>query len=418
MSFAASAFRVFIASPGDVQAERAQAVEAIQSWNDQNATDRQVVLLPVRWETHSAPSYGERPQAIINRQVADGADLVVGIFWSRLGSPTGVSESGTIEEIERAADQSRPVMIYFSSAPQVLDQVDLEQLARLRAFRDRIRPKALFETYADTGEFRAKFARQLDIRVKELISKASGAEGIESEARADGSGIMLELVDPYDEDAGLTTATVLTTLLTCSNPEDLPDLTTAPEEESGMKSRAHGNLLESTLHTGSSSLNIEYYRQMFQFEAAKAASFSLEWMLRNVGRIGARDIHVDLTFATDEPVLCLLSESAVMIPRPRRRMGNRSFRQLSDIFEFSSDWSHSFDVPALQPQRVLKSDPEIRLAAKQSCVVKVTATIYADSLPTPERQEIEIRVTVEELQIAAEEYVRKIDSQDGPWRPT
>ncbi len=76
MSFPAHVFRVLIASPSDVTDEREIAVRTIQEWNDLNAAERQVVILPIRWETHSAPEYGKRPLEIINQQIVDHA-----IFW-------------------------------------------------------------------------------------------------------------------------------------------------------------------------------------------------------------------------------------------------------------------------------------------------------------------------------------------------
>jgi hypothetical protein len=78
MPFPAKVFRVFIASPSDVSEEREIVVRAIQQWNNLNAAERQVVLLPLRWETHSAPEYGRRPQEIVNRQVVDNCDVLVG----------------------------------------------------------------------------------------------------------------------------------------------------------------------------------------------------------------------------------------------------------------------------------------------------------------------------------------------------
>jgi len=56
------------------------AVKIIQAWNDLNSPQRQLVLLPVRWETPSAPEYGKRPQEVINRQVVDNCDLLMGSF--------------------------------------------------------------------------------------------------------------------------------------------------------------------------------------------------------------------------------------------------------------------------------------------------------------------------------------------------
>jgi hypothetical protein len=68
----------------------------------------------INWRTHAHPEAGRRPQALINRQFADRADIVLAIFWQRLGSRTGKAVSGTVEEIERAQRRGKPVMVYFS----------------------------------------------------------------------------------------------------------------------------------------------------------------------------------------------------------------------------------------------------------------------------------------------------------------
>jgi len=74
MSFQANVLQVMIASPGDVAEERKAVAEEIHRWNDANAFARKLVLLPVRWETHSTPQLGDHPQTIINRQLLDEAD--------------------------------------------------------------------------------------------------------------------------------------------------------------------------------------------------------------------------------------------------------------------------------------------------------------------------------------------------------
>lgn len=117
MGFNADVYRILIASPGDVSAERRAIPEVIHAWNDVHAADLGVVLLPVLWESHSAPEMGDRPQAIINRQLVASCDMLIGAFWTRIGSHTGLAESGTVEEIEQFRAAGKPVMLYFSSQP-------------------------------------------------------------------------------------------------------------------------------------------------------------------------------------------------------------------------------------------------------------------------------------------------------------
>lgn len=175
MSFPARVFRLLIASPADVTEERDLAVRTIQEWNDLNASERQIVLLPLRWETHSAPEYGRRPQEIINRQVVDHCDLLIGIFWTRVGSPSGAADSGTVEEIERVALKGRTVMLYFSQVRQDPDKLDLDQLHRLREFKKKTFPNALVEHYSGPVDFKDKLSRQLEIQLRSLLASESEA---------------------------------------------------------------------------------------------------------------------------------------------------------------------------------------------------------------------------------------------------
>ncbi len=65
-----------IASPGDVSSERSIIREVVYEWNVINSDTNNTVLLPVGWETHSSPDMGDRPQAIINKQILNGCDLL------------------------------------------------------------------------------------------------------------------------------------------------------------------------------------------------------------------------------------------------------------------------------------------------------------------------------------------------------
>lgn len=100
MSYNATVYKVMIASPNDVSAERSIVREVLSEWNVVNADIRNQVLLPVGWETHSVPEMGDHPQAIINKQILHDCDLLVGVFWTRIGTATGTYASGTVEEIE------------------------------------------------------------------------------------------------------------------------------------------------------------------------------------------------------------------------------------------------------------------------------------------------------------------------------
>jgi hypothetical protein len=108
---------------------------------------------------------GAHPQAIINKRVLEGCDLLIGVFWTRIGTVTPSSESGTVEEIEEHLKTDRPVMLYFSSVPVIPDSVDLDQYQRLKDFRSRCQSRGLYESYLDINDFRSKLYRHLQIKL-------------------------------------------------------------------------------------------------------------------------------------------------------------------------------------------------------------------------------------------------------------
>src|SRR5215467_7298620 len=110
---------VMIASPSDTDDERAAVAEVVAQWNADHAESTRVVLLPVMWERNAVSEVGIAPQEAINRQLVDRSDILIGVFWTRLGTATGVSASGTVEEIERFIGDGKPAALFFSNRPVV-----------------------------------------------------------------------------------------------------------------------------------------------------------------------------------------------------------------------------------------------------------------------------------------------------------
>lgn len=176
MPFDAKAYRVLIASPADVGEERLIIPEVINEWNSVTAFRVKSILMPVKWETHSYPAMGDRPQAIINEQIVKDCDLLVGLFWTRIGTHTGVSVSGTAEEIEQFVAQNKPVMLYFSQSAVDPERIDIDQFKVMREFRDKMRQKGLTESYSSVSDFRQKFVRQLSFNIDSLLSAGQKPE--------------------------------------------------------------------------------------------------------------------------------------------------------------------------------------------------------------------------------------------------
>ncbi|HJQ32920.1 MAG TPA: DUF4062 domain-containing protein [Pyrinomonadaceae bacterium] len=158
--------RVFVASPGDVQRERAHVASLADELNRGVAAEAGFVLEVVRWETHARPDMG-RPQQLIFDQIG-AVDIFVGVMWQRFGTPTGVAGSGTEEEFEHAFTSwqraGRPrILCYFSRAPiePPSTAAQAEQLLKLAQFRERIEKEGLAWTYASDAEFKERLREHL-----------------------------------------------------------------------------------------------------------------------------------------------------------------------------------------------------------------------------------------------------------------
>jgi hypothetical protein len=161
-------YRVMIGSPSDLAEERQAATEAINEWNAQHADAEGAVLLPVKWETHAVPTSGIRAQSAINDQLVDRCDILVGMFWTKLGTTTGVAASGTVEEIDRFVAAGKPAMLYFSRRKVSKGKVDAIQAAKLRKFKGATYKKALVGSFGGLVDLKRVLLRDLTRQVRTL----------------------------------------------------------------------------------------------------------------------------------------------------------------------------------------------------------------------------------------------------------
>ncbi len=163
----AEVLNVLIASPSDVNEERTVVEKAIHDWNASHFSSTGIMLNPVKWESHAYPASGDRPQAIINRQIVESGDILIGIFGYKLGTPTGEAQSGTIEEIEEFRKAGRYVALYFSTAdvPRGADRTQLEALESYK--KDRQKDTLYFE-FEDVSSLRDHLIRHLPKIVHEV----------------------------------------------------------------------------------------------------------------------------------------------------------------------------------------------------------------------------------------------------------
>ena len=173
MARTAIVLNVLIASPSDVGQERNVVTEVIHAWNAVHYRTTGIMLHPVRWETHSYPASGDRPQAILNKQIVESGDILIGIFGYKLGTPTGKAQSGTIEEIEEFREAGKYVALYFSKA-DVPRSADRDQLKALEDYQRERQKDTLYGTFGTAEELRLLVTQHLPRIVADVSASQQG----------------------------------------------------------------------------------------------------------------------------------------------------------------------------------------------------------------------------------------------------
>ena len=161
MTLQATVYRILIAAPNDVMAEQKAIQEIISSWNTKYSAKMKAVFLPVFLETHMVQEMSDRPKAILNEQIVKDCDILIGVFWTRIGTDTAQAESITIGVINEFIKAGKSVMIYLSSAPVAPGSIDLKQYGNLMKFMDECIKQGLVNNYDSILDFRKKLSTQI-----------------------------------------------------------------------------------------------------------------------------------------------------------------------------------------------------------------------------------------------------------------
>lgn len=388
MSYEAKVLSILIASPSDVQEEREIAVKTIQEWNELHSSSKQIVLLPIRWETHTTPEYGSRPQEIINKQIVDDCDILIGIFWTKLGSPTGVADSGTLEEIDRVALLNKPIMLYFSRASMDPDQIDTEQLTKLREFKAKTYKNALVENFNNQIDFKDKLSKQIERQVLKIRSSEGGASDSMQ------SNILLEFFDIESKQRLGVSHRHNGVYFNVNDANEIPDYFI---EKSSEDKKSNKSIIVSYRD-----FNRDYIREMIAYEVMNLSYIPINFWMKNIGSLGAKDLYIVIDIKSKNQEIDIISLKKI---RKKPKKNKNSYMDL--VLSYSGEeylniekldsknWRLIFEIPALQPKREIDIEEPIFLGSKSSCQIDFFAKIYADSLPDPISYNLNLDLNIE-----------------------
>ena len=157
---------LFVASPGDLKKERREVDKVVAQVNGGYLRNRPETIVTLKWEVDGRTSWGEDPQSITNRQIADNCDAILVMFWGQVGTPTPRDISGTVEELNRAIARHKRskcphIMVYFKEAGLNPHKLDLDQLRKLRELREGLQNKGLHFYFDTLGKFSSRLHADL-----------------------------------------------------------------------------------------------------------------------------------------------------------------------------------------------------------------------------------------------------------------
>lgn len=191
--------KVFIASPGDIIQERNAVEQIIYKWNIENTDRKKVVLLPIRWENNSIPTYTENMsgQAILNQQIVENSDILIAIFGHKLGSPVDGYESGTVAEIDyfynKVGDKVGVFFVEKNIEPNLAHEYSRVVEYKQSLEREK---KGLYKSYSEE-----EVRRFLTYKVEEVINDMDALVQAKSDIKAENNSLNLSMIfDPIEFD--------------------------------------------------------------------------------------------------------------------------------------------------------------------------------------------------------------------------
>lgn len=201
-------FRIFLSSPGDVPEERAIVHEVADHIQKSAGLRGRVMLEVVAWDRRGAPPMEANltPQEAIRRGLPRPAecDIVVVIFWSRLGTPLELDgqpyHSGThyeyLDAFNAAQGEGSPrILVYRRTQEPLISLSDPERDEKIKqwdkvntffkSFEDEKTGALLgfYNRYQTPDEFRQQFEDHLPFLLYELLPDADRRKHIPSIAR-------------------------------------------------------------------------------------------------------------------------------------------------------------------------------------------------------------------------------------------
>ena len=164
---------IFVSGPSNVDSEKAALRPVVDEISERMVRTHGVELRVVGWPDDLRPGVNVDPQAEIKKQFGNEIDIYLGILATRFGTPTLDAGSGTEDEFEqglarlRGDSRSLRVLFYFKNSKVDPFNLEIDQLQKIKEFRDGLRSRGVLYREFDTTP---DFVRMVKNHLDKLVS--------------------------------------------------------------------------------------------------------------------------------------------------------------------------------------------------------------------------------------------------------
>lgn len=179
MPINAHIFRIFVASSGDLKQEREIIKNLVQEWNYIFGYRNQMYLEPVLFESHIWYDSNQKAQELINSELVDSCDMMIALFWKRIGTKTENAIGGTVEEIEKFSRDGKPTILCFKNSEMTREDFEEygEDISHISKIRKQYKSKLTLD-FSSSQELKETLYKQIahfSDKFREEINHKKGA---------------------------------------------------------------------------------------------------------------------------------------------------------------------------------------------------------------------------------------------------
>lgn len=172
--------KIFISTTREIREEVDSIKLIVEEINKTSGRQSGFTIESLKWDLDTYTQVGDDAQEVINKQLGNQYDILVAILWQRIGTPTKRDKSGTIEEINCAITNKKELLVYFkTTTPESLNLIDLDELAKINAFKKNISEKGvLYKEFSTIETFESLFRISLVNLIHDKLINKDGIKNL------------------------------------------------------------------------------------------------------------------------------------------------------------------------------------------------------------------------------------------------